>query len=234
MTDSWDSPQDKTPDDKSPTLSRAGLNRVAIKKMIEAVAQSGEKPVTVPPEATVPHDNTPWILQQFFNGEVDLDAELTQRFMHMPVMASVSFRSMGTKSQRGVATLSAQDGSAQVIIDVDSTTHVTQMSYTFGSMLSLRFQLRELSDADRARWVDLMRRPEGGLAFLWGPSRWEHDYLICIVRKYFTNLFAFSPHNFEAGIRMTPSVTRELLDWLEKFWKAAEKPKEEPPTLLTW
>jgi len=101
--------------------------------------------------------------------------------------------------------------------------------------LSLRFTLAGLNDLDRARWVALMRREEGGLAFLWGPQRWEHDYLICIKRKYFTNLFAFSPGKFEAAVRMTPEVTKQLVDWLEGYWQATQPPGDEKILpLITW
>jgi hypothetical protein len=176
---------------------------------------------------------TPWTLQQFFNGEIDLDVELSSRFQNMPVMSTISFRSLGTKTGRGVAKIGTQDGAAQVVFDADKTSRVVQMSFTFGSMLTLRFALRDLSDVDRERWLELMRREQGGLAFLWGPSRWENDYLICISRKYFTNLYAFSPNNFEAAVRMTPDVTAKLLDWLEDFW-TDESGSDEPPELLTW
>lgn len=198
-----------------------------VRKVIDALAPKPE------PEALA-SDNTPWVLQQFFNGEVDLDVELAQRFQSMPVMATINFRSTGTKSKRGVATMTTQDGSAQVIIDVDAVSKIAQFSFTFGSMLTLRFKLDELSDVDRSRWLELMRRKEGGLTFLWGPNRWDHDYLICVSRRYFTNLYAFSPHNFEAVIRMTPEITRSLLNWLETFWKESAPAKDEPPALLTW
>lgn len=176
----------------------------------------------------------PWTLQQFFNGEIDLDVELASRFKSMPVMSTIRFRGLGSRTGRAVATLSTQDGAAQVIVDADQSTRVVQMSFTFGSMLTLRFVMNELNDTDRTRWLELMRRQEGGLAFLWGPSRWESDYLICISRKYFTNLYAFSPHNFEAAIRMTPDVADQLLDWLEGFWLDEDDAGDEPPALLTW
>jgi hypothetical protein len=177
--------------------------------------------------------NPPWTLQQFFNGEIDLDAELVKRFSSMPLMSTIHFRSLGTRTGRGVATLTTVDGAASVILDADAATHVVQMSFTFASMLTLRFTLDSLSDVDRKRWLELMRREQGGLAFLWGPTRWENDYVICLSRKYFTNLYAFSPNNFEAAIRMTPEVTKKLLAWLEDFWKKP-LPEEAPPKLLTW
>lgn len=199
-----------------------------VRRVIEAMS----KPA--PPEPTaLSIEKTPWVLQQFFNGEIDLDVELSQRFQNMPVMATINFRTMGTKSKRGVASLATQDNSAQMLIDVDGVSKVAQFSFSFGSMLTLRFMLDELSDVDRTRWLELMRRKEGGLTFLWGPSRWEHDYLICTVRRYYTNIYAFSPNKFEAVARLTPDVTKQLLDWLEGFWKAAP-PQEDTPPLLTW
>ena len=62
-----------------------------------------------------------------------------------------------------------------------------------------------------------MQRREGGLAFLWGASRWAEDYVICITRPYFTNLYAFSPANFEAAVRLTQPVLKKLLDWLAYY-----------------
>src|SRR5690606_13712451 len=87
-------------------------NAATVRRVIEAVAK------TPPPEPTaLSIEQTPWVLQQFFNGEIDLDVELSQRFQNMPMMATVSFRTMGTKSKRGVATMATQDNSAQVTID---------------------------------------------------------------------------------------------------------------------
>ncbi len=179
-------------------------------------------------------DDAPWTLQQFFNGEIDLDTELNKRFPTMPMMSMVKFRTLGSHSGRRVATLASQDGSASLTFDGDRTTKVIQMSFTLGSMLTLRFTLDELSELDRTRWLELMRRDEGGLAFLWGQSRWANDYMICISRKYFTNFYAFSPHSFEAAVRLTPSVMQQLLDWLEELWSATPPPDETPPPLLTW
>jgi hypothetical protein len=209
----------------------------------DKVQEGAEKSISVvsaliepkgPEEDRTPlRSSTPWTLQQFFNGEIDLDVELAKRFPTMPVMSSIHFRNLGTQSGRGVATLTSGDEGVRVIIDADAKSRVVQMSFTFGSMITLRFNLDDLSDMDRSRWLELMRREEGGLAFLWGPSRWQKDYLICVSRKYFTNLYAFSPRNFEAAIRMTPAILEQLLNWLEQFWKQTNDKKDEPP-LLTW
>lgn len=176
---------------------------------------------------------TPWTLQQFFNGEIDLDAELARRFPNTPLMSVVSFRSNpAARQKRGVATLSTQDNAATVTVDADAETRIVQFSFSYGSMLTLRFRLDELSDMDRTRWLELMRRDSGGLAFLWGQARWEKDYMVCVSRKYFTNIYAFSPANFEAAARLTPDVARQLLNWLENYWKQPP-PSDEPPKLLT-
>lgn len=209
--------------------------RVLVGKVIQALEEPQETVISPTPEAISPSVDPPWTLQQFFNGEINLDVELANRFRNMPVMSTINFRALGNRTGRGVATIAAQDGAAQVIFDADRTTRVVHLSFTFGSMLTLHFRLQHLNDVDRARWVALMRRETGGLAFLWGPSRWENDYVICVSRKYFTNLFAFSPNNFEAAVRMTPEVTRKLIDWLDDFWKQDEDPPEDDsPQLLTW
>lgn len=176
----------------------------------------------------------PWTLQQFFNGEIDLDVELSKRFPTMPMMSNIKFRTLGTRTGRRVATLSSQDSSASVIIDADVATKVIQMSFTLGSMLTLRFALDDLNSVDQTRWLELMQREQGGLAFLWGPERWSRDYLICIARRYYTNLYAFSPHHFEAAIRLTPDVTKSLLSWLDEVWGEEDDPDSSPPELLTW
>jgi hypothetical protein len=190
--------------------------------------------VALPPEAQAPTSDPSWTLQQYFDGEINLDAELSQRFKNVPVMTSAKFRILGDRKEHGVATLSAQDESSWVVVDVDQVSRVTHLTFTLGAMLSLRFSLKGINDIDRERWVTLMRREEGGLAFLWGPQRWEHDYIICIKRKYFTNLFAFSPGRFEAAVRMTPDATEKLVDWLEAFWQTDMPADDEPPPILTW
>lgn len=181
-----------------------------------------------------PPSAPPWTLEQFFEGDIDLVNELATRFQNMPVMSSIKFRDLGKRKERGVATLSVQDGAANVVIDADSKSRTIQVSFTFGSMLTLRFTMDDLTSHNRDRWLELMQRKDGGLAFLWGPGRWEKDYLICISRKHFTNLYAFSPHNFEAAIRMTPDVTKQLLAWLEDFWRDDSDDSEDAPPLLTW
>lgn len=188
----------------------------------------------IEPESRAITPETPWTLQQFFDGEIDLEAELAARTASLPIMSRIKTRNLGENSGRGVATISTQDGSAQAILDVDKESHVMRFSITVGTLLTLRFALDDLGRDNRKRWLELMRREAGGLAFLWGPERWGKDYVICVRRRYFTNFYAFSTNNFEAAIRMTPEVTVELLDWLEKFWPDTQEDVDDSQDLLTW
>lgn len=221
-------------DPKQPNQQDDGRNnRQLVEKAIQRLQPYLPE---ISPENDALTVDPPWTLQQFFDGEIDLDQELSTRHKQMPVMSTIKFRGLGTRSGRGVATLSTQDNSAQIVFDADRQSKQVQISFTFGAMLTLRFHLRDLSDTDRQRWLQLMHRAEG-LSFLWGPSRWESDYVICITRKYFTNFYAFSPNHFESAASLTPEVTRKMLDWLGDFWKVDEpqssSPDDEDP-LLTW
>ncbi len=189
---------------------------------------------TTATQLPAPQPSAPWVLEQFFSGEVDLDQELGKRLPHMPMLTTIQFRPLGTLPTRRVATLNTQDNSASMIVDVDLVSKAVCFSFTFGSMLTLRFLLDALSDADRTRWLELMRREEGGLAFLWNSSRWARDYAICISRKNHTNFYAFSPNQFEAGARIMPHIMKQLLDWLEEAWRSAADTTTEEPPLLTW
>jgi hypothetical protein len=189
----------------------------------------------LPLEALAPTGDPSWPLQQYFDGQINLDVELSQRFKNVPVLTSTKFRTLGDQKEHGVATIAAPDDSSWVVFDADKISHVVRVSFTLSGMLSLQFTLEGLNDLDRARWIALMRREEGGLAFLWGPRRWEHDYFICIKRKYFTNIFAFSPGQFEAAARLTPEATQKWVDWLEKFWQTESVDgNDELPPILTW
>lgn len=176
----------------------------------------------------------PWALEQFFNGEIDLDLELSKRYATLPLAGQMQQRTLGDHRGRKVCTLTTQDGSASLILDADMTTKVVQLSFTLGNMLTLRFTLDALSEIDRTRWLQLMQREEGGLSFLWGKARWESDYLICISRKHHTRLFAFSPHHFDAGIGLTAALTRQLLDWLQEVWTQDAPSADDSAPLLTW
>jgi hypothetical protein len=215
--DAWDATTAPKRDDEMAIT----LTRKEIKPQAEA-ALTGSR------------EQTPWILQQFFDGEIDLDQELMKRFPTVPILNTVKFRTLGSRSGRKVATLTTQDGSAQMIVDADIENKVIQLSFQYGSMMTLRYSLSHLSDSDRSRWLELMQREQGGLAFLWGASRWQDDYLICISRKIGTNIYAFSPRNFESAIRLTTPVVKELLVWLEEIWTAKPEAPDDDAPLLTW
>lgn len=176
-----------------------------------------EKPAEDRPVFT----RAPWLLEQFIEGELDdsgLDRELSSRFPSMPVMSIVNFRKSGT---HGIATLSTQDGAASLRIEVDSQPAFMQFAFTVRSMLSLRYEMAGLTDAERQRWLENLRYKDDKMAFLWGRQRWESDYALAFRHRYYTNLYAFAPQYFESAARLTPDVTRQLMDWLENFWKIA-------------
>jgi hypothetical protein len=168
-------------------------------------------------------------LQLFFNGEIDLDTELSKRYPTMPVLSTFHAHKVG--AGHGTAVLATQDGAASVLVDVDKATRAIRFAFTYHGMLSLQFPLNDLSDMDRSRWLELMRRDQGGLSFLWGKARWESSYVICAAHRYFTNIYAFTPHQFEAAARMTPDVNRGLVNWVERFWKPA--PVDDSQKLIT-
>lgn len=196
-------------------------SRAAITPEARADAQAKiEKIIAHLNGGAVPSDATaPWILQQFLAGEIDLDAELAQRFRTMPLMPSIRFRTVGGAGGLYVATLTTQDDAAHLIVEAEAATGAVQFTFVYGSMLSLRFRLDRLTPGDRAQWLEWMRREQGGLAFLWSQQRWEQHYVICNVTRYYTSLYAFSPRGFEAAARLTPVVMTRLLDWLEALWQ---------------
>lgn len=160
----------------------------------------------------------PTILHRFFLGEIDLDTELGKRFAGPPLLSEIKFRPADWQlAQHGTATMTSQDGSAALTVDGNRETGIVELSFTLGAMLSLRFTLMDLPEADRRRWLDLMRR-EQGVAFLWGATRWERDYMIFVVRQYTSRAYSFSPNRFESAICLTSDVLTQFLDWLENFW----------------
>src|SRR5664279_2353959 len=163
----------------------------------------------------------PWSLQHYFDGEIDLIKELTGRFPQMPVISLFNAREVGTKNRRGVAAMATQDGAASLIAEVDVMSRAVQFTFALSSMLALRFCPGKLSEMDRAQWIEPLRHESGDPAFLWEQTRWQNDYLIGAAHKNFTNLFAFSPNHVEAAARLTPEVTRKLLDWIELYWRVS-------------
>jgi hypothetical protein len=247
-------PKDHASSTKQPVNSKILSPTEVVKKMIGALATDEMRVLRLPEDTShlptptpmpqnnqlsenqppIPSSDAPWSLQQFLDGNLDLDVELSKRFPSMPMMAQIQMRAVGAKDAFRVATFNSQDGHASFTVDVDTNTKTAQFSFMMGSMLNLRFVLNNLNDMDRTRWLELMRREQGGLAFLWGASRWTNDYLVCIVRKNHTNIYAFSTHRFEAGIRLTPPMSKQFIDWLDETWKINPTPSDSNPTVLTW
>jgi hypothetical protein len=186
------------------------------KRRLDDVTHFGSDEPSAAPESLP--KVAPWVLQHYFDGEIDLIKELVGRFPQLPVMSLITLREVGVKNKRGVASMSTQDGAAGLIAEVDGRSRAVQFTFVLSSMLALRFCPGKLTDMDRNQWLDPIRRETGEPAFLWEQTRWENDYLIGAAQKNFTNLFAFSPNHIEAAARLTPEVTRKLLDWLQFFW----------------
>jgi hypothetical protein len=165
----------------------------------------------------------PVLLQQHFQGEVALDLELAARFVSAPLLSVAYFRTTGTRAKQAVARLTSQDGSAVLRVEVDSATRATRFAYGMNDLLGAVFTPHKLSDLDRAQWVDAMKRihdaESAPFAFLWGSTRWEHDYLIATSTPYFIQLYAFSGTH-EAGVRISRETAAQWIAWLETQWKA--------------
>jgi hypothetical protein len=160
----------------------------------------------------------PVLLQQFFNSEIDLDRELAARFGAIPLMSQSSFQTTRGRVHHGTAVLASQDGAAGLRIEVDGASRALSFTYTLGSMIGVGFAPPRIGDADRAAFLDTVRAGEE-LVFLWGPPRWEKDYLIFSPHKYALFVYAFSPRQTEAAARLTNDVSTRLLDWLDTTWR---------------
>lgn len=177
--------------------------------------------------------DAPWLLRQYYDEQVDLAAELVRRYPNHPLMTVIRLRKLDESTGRGMVTLATADGVATVSIESDPSSGFTELSFTYASMMSLRFSLNELSGMDRLHWLAEMRREVDGVAFLWGQARWEQDYLISTSRQGFTSLFAFGRSGIEAAVRMTPEIKDKLLSILDIAWKFDEPPQD-TGKLLTW
>lgn len=209
----------------------SGMRKEFIEKAIQALEDGLTQDILANPRPIKRKQNQPpWLVEQFLNGQIDLEQELIARFHGMSVMATVKFRQLGTNPNRHVATLATQDDAAHLIFDIDNSTGNLQASFGWGAMLALRFTLDDL--VDKTQWLDMVRRGEGGIAFLWSASRWEQDYMICIARKNYSNFYAFSPYGLEAAARLTPDVSRKLTAWLENHWGKEQPPAPPAPQML--
>ncbi|MFZ4825721.1 MAG: hypothetical protein ACOYLB_00055 [Phototrophicaceae bacterium] len=167
-------------------------------------------------------DAVPPVLHSFFKKNPNaLNRELTRRYPTMPLLSAIHFH----QEEQGLISITSQDGTASLFIDVNDQ-HL-QFTFTFRSMMSLKFNLRELSELDRTAWMENLLHRKDQPVFLWGASRWEKDYLIFVPQHYYTNLFAFSAMNFEAGVRIIPKVSEELVEYLKRVWEEPSLPVDD-------
>lgn len=214
--------------DKHPISSPSGDETIPTR---QAAAARKRPAVTGLASEGQPVTRPPLLLQLFLDGQIDLDDELSRRFPTPPLLSTVHFHAMS--SQAGLASLAAQDGAAGLLVETDRVSQGISLVFVHGSMLALRFRFDQLSDADRLRWLQHVQREESGVVFLWGQSRWEQDYAITSVRRYFTTLYAFSPRGVEAAVRCTPGAMRQLVQWLSPYWLAPARPSQ-TDNLTTW
>lgn len=218
-----DSDDHTIPSRKFPVLSELPDNR-ADDSPSEPLHPSQVSTRPLPPSA-------PWLVQQHFTHQIDLGAELAFRYPALPLLSVSRFRTLETR--HGVASLASADGVASLLVDVDSATSSVDMAFSFASAMALHFRFDHLSTIDRSAWLERMRRDKDGVAFLWGQSRWEQDYLISVLQKRFVNLYAFSRQQFTAAARLTPDAAGKLFNWLDAIW-TPDDGDTQPPQLLTW
>lgn len=163
-------------------------------------------------------DQAPITIKQFLRGEIDLDTELARRFANAPLLTSIARSPQDARpASRATAMMTSQDGGAMLTFDIYSDQNISEATFTLNHMLALRFHLSDLSSYDKRRWLDLMRR-EAGVAFLWTSRRWEEDYFIFVLRPHYVRMYAFSPERFEASVRLTHPVARQMINWLDVRW----------------
>src|SRR5512133_716123 len=175
----------------------------------------------------------PITLQQFFAGEIDLDAELASRFINAPLLAHARFMGQPNERRPACGIFSSQDDSNVMTIDAYADYEdqaAVEITFTLFSALAMRFRLPALSTVDRRRWLELMQRKDG-IAFLWTLGRWEQPYLIFVIREFFVLLYFFLPQGIEAAARMSPDMVAALVNWLEGIWfpdmqQQIEEPRE--------
>jgi hypothetical protein len=167
--------------------------------------------------------SAPPLLQQFFTGKVDLDAELARRYPSPPLLSSAIFNpEPGKPARNGFAMFSSQDNSAAMSIELNGSSGALNISFLLQSMIAVRFSLGGTTEAQRKKFLELIQR-KNGMAFLWTHERWEKDYLIFVVRDYFVRMYAFGPGRFDGACRLTPDGLNELIQWLGGFWRAYDQ-----------
>jgi len=198
------------------------LNPDALKRHVQISSQDRQRLLrdlsgTGSLRRSIKIDKAPVTIKQFLRGEIDLNTELSRRFANAPLLTSVARDPQDTRpASRSTAMLASQDNSATLTFDIFSDQDTTEATFTMNHMLAMRFRLNSLSKYDKRRWIELMRR-DAGVAFLWTSRRWEDDYFIFVLRPHYVRMYAFS-NQFEASVRITHPVARQLIDWLGMRW----------------
>lgn len=195
-------------DDSSPYAARTISRAEAVQRIISDFGVERRVPVA-----------TPWLLQRFLDAEIDLPTELFERFGFPPMFSVIKTRPLAEKLTHQVTTLSTQDDSGQIIIDIDPAANFASFTFAHGGLLSQCYTLNDPASIDRDRWLNLMERREAPFTFLWNATRWQHDYLIWVNTRPATFIYAFTPSGQSATARLTPEVSAKLFAWMRRVWR---------------
>jgi hypothetical protein len=176
----------------------------------------------------------PYLIQGFFSGKLDLDAELSRRFPAPPLLSNMTFAPKpGTYRKHGFAQFTSQDTAAAMTMEIHNTIGTLECSFLHYSMVGVRFTLGAISEASRQRFLELIERPTG-IAFLWTRERWERDYLVFVIRDRFARIYAFGPARLEGACRLTPDALSQLRLWLSGFWNVSPDNKSPDSKPISW
>jgi hypothetical protein len=181
-----------------------------------------------PPQRIPP--NAPWLLRQFFAGQIDLVGELKSRYPTVPLLAVARFKNKGVP--RG--SLATADGVSTLVVEGEPGEAILHLSFTYGSMMTMHFHLDDLNPMVCGEWLAFLKRETDSQTFLWGEHRWEHDYVIGIQRRQFLSLYAFSPRGCEAAVRITRETRLQMADWLSWVWQVVPPAAAPAPSPLNW
>jgi hypothetical protein len=124
-----------------------------------------------------------------------------------------------------IASMRTQDDVARMNFEVWAEGAVTTVNFQLMGMLSLQFDMADLTERHKQTWLDHMRlAPKlgdgevGEPIFLWSAARWESNYMIFVPQRRFVTALAFSPHRYQAIARILAPAFEQLLDWLEARW----------------
>lgn len=191
-------------------------------------------PAGAPPPAETP---PPWLLQEHYEGRIDLAAELSALYPAPPLVTVFKTHKARANSRFHSASIAGPDGTVTLHVEARADAPQARFTFTLSSMMTLRFAMLNLTEGDCAHWLRAMRwepnrfdaRVPGSkrveehrLAFLWGQQRWQQDYLLSVVEHKFATLYAFSLNGYEACLRLTRDSKLELHNWLASTWNTGD------------